>query len=294
MDAAIGRFVRHLQVERGLSPNTLTAYSQDLRKFSSWCATETITLERTGRDTVLDFLSSLYRHKLSSRSVARILIALRVFFRYVLTEGILAEDPTLDMESPRVWKSLPALLSIEQVEKLLSQPDLNTPLGVRDAAMFEVLYSTGLRVSELVGLRLAELDLNTGCLRCLGKGNKERLVPLGRRAVEALRRYLEITRLQLLRGKPSPIVFVNHHGRKMSRVGFWKMLKAYGRRAGLPPKLSPHKLRHSFATHLIERGADLRSVQAMLGHADISTTQIYTHVTQERLRQIYKAHHPRA
>jgi len=294
LELAVDRFLRHLQVERGLASNTLTAYSLDLRKFSAWCAARGIQLETVDRDAVLEFLSSLYRAKLSSRSVARILVALRVFFRYAVAEDILKEEPTLNLESPRIWQTLPAFLSIDQVEKLLAQPDLDTPLGARDAAMLEVLYSTGLRVSELVGLRLAELDLDTGCLRCIGKGNKERLVPLGRRAVEALRRYLGVVRLKLLRGRSSPVVFVNNRGLKMSRVGFWKVLKTYGRRAGLPAKLSPHKLRHSFATHLLERGADLRSVQAMLGHADISTTQIYTHVTQERLRQIYRAHHPRA
>ena len=294
MDALIERFLRHLQVERGLSVNTLTAYRLDLRNFAAFCAARKLTIESAGRDAVLDFLSGLYRRKLSSRSVARHLVTLRVFFRFAVREGLLPEEPTLNLEAPRVWKGLPVLLSIPQVEKLLAQPDVATPLGARDAAMIEVLYSTGLRVSELVGLRLAELDLNMGCVRCVGKGNKERLVPLGRRAIEALRRYLGAPRAHLLRGRSSPLVFLNHRGARMSRVGFWKVLKAYGRRAGLPPKLSPHKLRHSFATHLLERGADLRSVQSMLGHADISTTQIYTHVTQERLRHIYRTHHPRA
>jgi integrase/recombinase XerD len=226
--------------------------------------------------------------------VARHLVTLRVFFRFAVVEGMMGEDPTLNLESPRVWKSLPVFLSLEQVERLLAEPDIAKPLGKRDAAMLEVLYSTGLRVSELVGLRLAELDLSMGCVRCVGKGNKERLVPLGRKAIEALRLYLGEARAQLLRGRASPYVFLNHRGTRMTRVGFWKALKAYGRRAGLPPRLSPHKLRHSFATHLLERGADLRAVQVMLGHADISTTQIYTHVTQERLRQIYRTHHPRA
>jgi len=294
IDAEIVRFLRHLQVERGLAPNTLVSYRQDLLKFAAFCAARKLTIETADRDAVLDFLSGLYRRKLSSRSVARHLVTLRVFFRFAVTEGLLSEEPTLNLDAPRVWKGLPILLSIPQVEKLLAQPDVSTPLGARDAAMLEVLYSTGLRVSELVGLRLAELDLNMGCVRCVGKGNKERLVPLGRRAVEALRRFLGVPRAQLLRGRPSPVVFVNHRGSKLTRVGFWKVIKGYGRRAGLPPKLSPHKLRHSFATHLLERGADLRSVQAMLGHADISTTQIYTHVTQERLRQVYRTHHPRA
>ncbi len=294
LNAAITRFLRHLQVERGLAANTLTAYAQDLRKFGAFCAQRKLSLQSAGRDTVLDFLSGLYRRKLSSRSVARHLATLRVFFRFAVSDGLLRDEPTINLESPRSWKSLPIFLSIPQVEKLLAMPDARTPLGARDAAMLEVLYSTGLRVSELVGLRVAELDLAMGCVRCVGKGNKERLVPLGRAAVNSLRHYLGEPRSRLLRGRASPFVFVNHHGTKMSRVGFWKVLKSYGRRAGLPSRLSPHKLRHSFATHLLERGADLRSVQAMLGHADISTTQIYTHVTQERLRQIYRAHHPRA
>jgi len=293
-DGLIARFLRHLQVERGLSPNTLTAYSLDLHKFAAFCATRKVPITSADSDTILEFLSGLYRRKLSSRSVARQLAVLRVFFRFAVREGLLEEEPTLNLEAPRMWKSLPVYLSLSEVEKLLSMPDAATPLGARDSAMLEVLYSTGLRVSELVGLRTAEMDLAMGCVRCVGKGNKERLVPLGRAAAQALRRYLADSRPRLLRGRVSPLVFLNHHGARMTRVGFWKVLKQYGRRAGLTTKLSPHKLRHSFATHLLERGADLRSVQAMLGHADISTTQIYTHVTQERLRQIYRAHHPRA
>jgi len=294
MAALVDRFLRHLQVERGLAGNTLDAYRQDLRKFAAYCAANKVSVQSADRDVVLDFLSSLYRQKLSSRSVARHLATLRVFFRFAVVEGLFPEEPTLNLEAPRVWKSLPVFLSLSQVEKLLAMPDSATPLGARDAAMLEVLYSTGLRVSELVGLRMAEMDLAMGCVRCVGKGNKERLVPLGRAAVQALRRYLAYARPRLLHGRASPLVFLNHRGAKMTRTGFWKVLKSYGRRAGLTAKLSPHKLRHSFATHLLERGADLRSVQAMLGHADISTTQIYTHVTQERLRQLYRAHHPRA
>ena len=294
LEAAIHQFLRHLQVERGLSANTLAAYGRDLRKFSVYAAQAKIGLGQVDRDAVIDFLSWLYRKKLGSRSVARHLVALRVFSRFAVAENLLDEDPTMNLESPRIWKSLPVFLSIEQVELLLGAPDLTKPLGLRDAAMFEVLYSTGLRVSELVGLRLAEVDQSMGCVRCVGKGNKERLVPLGRRALEALRNYLASSRAELLRGRSSPYIFLNHFGNKMTRVGFWKVLKAYGRRVGLPPRLSPHKLRHSFATHLLERGADLRAVQVMLGHADISTTQIYTHVTQERLKQVYRTHHPRA
>lgn len=294
LPAAIEGFLRHLQVERGLSPNTLSAYRLDLGKFAAFAAQHKRDLESLDRDAVIEFLSWLYRQKLSSRSVARTLAALRTFFRFAVVLGLLREDPTLNLEAPRIWRGLPVFLSLAQVEKLLAQPDLTKPLGVRDAAMLEVLYSTGLRVSELVGLRLAELDLSMGCVRCIGKGNKERLVPLGRRAVAAVRSYLQTARARLLHGRVSPYLFLNHRGGMMSRVGFWKVLKAYGRQAGLPARLSPHKLRHSFATHLLERGADLRAVQMMLGHADISSTQIYTHVTQERLRQVYRTHHPRA
>jgi integrase/recombinase XerD len=264
-----------------------------LRKFAGFAAARKVSLQAVDRDSVLEFLSWLYRKKLSSRSVARHLVALRVFLRFCVAEELLREDPTQNLEAPRIWKSLPVFLTLQQVERLLEQPDAATPLGARDAAMIEVLYSTGLRVSELVGLRLAEVDMQMGCVRCVGKGNKERIVPLGRNALGALRRYLEVSRPVLSKGRPSPYVFMNHRGAKMTRVGFWKVLKAYGRRAGLPAKLSPHKLRHSFATHLLERGADLRSVQMMLGHADISTTQIYTHVARERLKLLHAKHHPR-
>ncbi len=294
LEKAIRAFLLHLQVEKGLAANTLAAYGQDLAKFSAFLRGRKRRLEDVSRDDVMEFMAWLYRRKIGSRSVSRHLVTLRMFSRHALAEGWITEDPTLNLESPQVWKSLPVFLSLEQVEALLKQPDTAKPLGARDAAMLEVLYSTGLRVSELVSLRLGDVDMDTGCARCIGKGSKERLVPVGRKALAAIRHYLETSRPLILRGRTSPFLFVNVRGGRMSRVGFWRMLKAYGRRADLPQKLSPHKLRHSFATHLLERGADLRSVQMMLGHADISTTQIYTHVTQERLKKIYKAHHPRA
>jgi integrase/recombinase XerD len=287
-------FLQHLQVEKGLSPNTLAAYAQDLVKLADFLRQRQHRIEDVSREDVVEFMAWLYRRKIGSRSVSRHLVTLRMFFRFLLAEDRIAQDPTLNLESPQIWRSLPVFLSLEQVEILLKQPDPSKPLGARDAAMLEVLYSTGLRVSELVGLRLADLDMETGCARCIGKGNKERIVPVGRKALTAVRRYLQTSRPVLLRGRSSPFLFLNVRGARMSRVGFWKLLKAYGRRADLPRKLSPHKLRHSFATHLLERGADLRAVQMMLGHADISTTQIYTHVTQERLKKIYKQHHPRA
>ena len=298
MTNAIDAFLNYLRVEKGLAPNTVAAYGRDLRKFGNYAARGGLELAAIRRDDIVGFLASLYRQKLDSRSVARHLVTLRNFFRFALREGIIASDPTLNLESPKVRKTLPGFLRLEEVDRLLEQPDLSTRLGVRDKAMLELLYSTGLRVSELTNLRVGDLEMHMGCLRCIGKGNKERLVPVGRRALAAVEQYLGEARPQLLRAgrgaTPTPYLFVNHFGGKLSRVGVWKILARYGRQAGLRSKLTPHKLRHSFATHLLERGADLRSVQLMLGHADISTTQIYTHVVEERLKHIYKAHHPRA
>ena len=210
---------------------------------------------------------------------------------------MITDDPSINLESPKIRRTLPDYLRLEEVEKLLLQPDDKTPIGLRDRAMLEVLYSSGLRVSELTSLRVMDLDRAVGCVRCIGKGDKERIVPVGKKAMALVDRYLRDARPKLLgktHGSPSPILFLNRRGGRLSRVGVWKILSAYGRQAGLRVALTPHMLRHSFATHLLERGADLRSVQLMLGHSDISTTQIYTHVVEERLKQIYKAHHPRA
>ncbi len=298
MESTVTAFLNYLWVEKGLAANTLAAYRRDLKKFATFAGKNGIALAGIGRDDIVDFLRGLYQQKLDSRSVARHLVTLRNFFRFALSEGAVKADPTLNLESPKLRKTLPSYLRVEEVERLLELPDLRTMLGVRDKALLELLYSTGLRVSELVGLRVGDLEMRMGCLRCLGKGNKERLVPVGRRALAAVEQYLRDARPELLRarghGNAVSFLFVNRRGGQLSRVGVWKILSAYGRRAGLRGKLTPHKLRHSFATHLLERGADLRSVQLMLGHADISTTQIYTHVVEERLKHIYKAHHPRA
>jgi integrase/recombinase XerD len=227
--------------------------------------------------------------------VARHLVTLRNFFRFAQIQELITADPSLNLESPKVRRTLPGYLKLEEVDRLLAQPDAKTALGSRDRAMLEVLYSTGLRVSELIGLRVTDLDARVGCIRCIGKGDKERIVPAGRKALGMVEKYLRDARPKLLgKGVSTQALFVNRRGDALSRVGVWKILSAYGRRAGLRVGLTPHMLRHSFATHLLERGADLRSVQLMLGHADISTTQIYTHVVEERLKQIYKAHHPRA
>src|SRR5713226_6774449 len=276
--AVITSFLTHAKVEKGLSANTVSAYRHDLMKFQAFTQKSKLALEAISRDDLVDFLASLYRQKLESRTVARHLVTLRNFFRFAQVQELIPADPSANLESPKIRRSLPGYLRLEEVEHLLEQPDKKTPLGIRDRAMLEVLYSTGLRVSELIGLRVPDLDAKSGCVRCIGKGNKERIVPVGRKALGMVDRYLRDSR-PALRGKDKSAVshalFVNRRG---------------GRRS----PLTPHMLRHSFATHLLERGADLRSVQLMLGHADISTTQIYTHVVEERLKQIYKAHHPRA
>lgn len=295
ISAAISLFLTHVKVEKGLASNTVAAYHRDLAKFNAFAQKRKLALEAVTRDDLVDLLAGLYRQKLESKSVARHLVSLRNFFRFAQIHELIVADPSVTLESPKIRRSLPGYLRLEEVERLLAQPDAKTALGLRDRAMLEVLYSAGLRVSELIGMRVTDLDTKVGCVRCIGKGDKERIVPVGKKALSMVERYLRDARPKLIRKAPSsPTLFVNRRGVALSRVGVWKILSAYGRRAGLRDPLTPHTLRHSFATHLLERGADLRSVQLMLGHADISTTQIYTHVVEERLKQIYKAHHPRA
>jgi integrase/recombinase XerD len=294
ISATIASFLTYVRVEKGLSANTVSAYRRDLVKFESYAKKRKLGLENVSRDDLVDFLSSLFRQKLESRTVARHLVTLRNFFRFAQTQDLISIDPSTNLESPKIR---PGYLRLEEIERLLAQPDDKTPIGLRDRAMLDVLYSTGLRVSELISLRVMDLDRAVGCVRCIGKGDKERIVPIGKKALALVDRYLRDARPKLVpAGKQvnSPTLFLNKRGSTLSRVGVWKILSAYGRRAGLRMPLTPHMLRHSFATHLLEGGADLRSVQLMLGHSDISTTQIYTHVVEERLKQIYKAHQPRA
>ena len=298
VEAAGTAYLNYIRVERGLSENTLGAYSSDLFKFTGFLRDRKLALAKVKRDDVVDFLSSLYRRGLDSRSVARHLVTVRSFFKFLVIDGIVNHDPTTNLESPKIRQTLPSFLSVKEVEKLLALPDLNTPLGLRDRALLDVLYSCGLRVTELISLRADNIDFELGCIRCIGKGDKERLVPIGRKALDSVVTYIKQARPALLRSrrraKLSNAIFLNRQGGQLGRVGVWKILAAYGRALGVRKKLTPHKLRHSFATHLLERGADLRSVQMMLGHADISTTQIYTHVMEDRLKTVYKAHHPRA
>ena len=277
-----------------MARNSVLAYGRDLAKLGRYLTAKGRTPRQIRQGEIDEFARRLSSQGLSAKSIARALNAVRMFYRYLVMEKEVSEDPTAQIRAPRTLKSLPRYLTLEEVDHLLAAPDPESALGARDAAMVELLYATGLRVTELVSLRLRDLNTEAGYLKCLGKGGKERLVPLGRQAAQRIAAYQSGARPQLLRGASHPALFLNSRGGPMSRQGFWKILKKHGRAVGLRGRLSPHVLRHSFATHLLERGADLRSVQLMLGHADISTTQIYTHINRERLRKIYKDFHPRA
>jgi integrase/recombinase XerD len=293
-DPLLDRFLEHLVVERGLAQNSLDAYRRDLTRYLRHLRDRKQALAALDRTVIPRYLLALREAGLNPRSVARHLSAIRQFHRFLVREGLATEDPTAHLESPRPWRRLPGVLSSEEVGRLLAPRPLTTPQAVRDRAMLEVLYASGLRVSELVGLRLSDLDLQVGVVRVLGKGDKERLVPLGDAAMESLRTYLAQGRPRLERGRASPHLFLGRHGRRLTRQMFWILLGRYARAAGIAKRVTPHTLRHSFATHLLERGADLRIVQLMLGHADIGTTQIYTHVSRARLKAIHQKYHPRA
>ena len=293
LDQALDRYLDHLRVERGLLSATLEAYARDLREYTDWMARQGISrLGDVTEPTILQHLGALQLRGLSRASQARHLAAVRGLHRFANAEGIAATDPSEGVGATRGSRPLPNFLAIDEVDRLLAQPGCETPAGARDKAMLEVLYASGLRVSELVSLPIGAIDLQTGVVRVRGKGGKERIVPVGERAREALARYLA-ARQKLLGVRRSPDLFVTSRGARMTRQGFWKLLGRYARAAGIEQRVYPHTLRHSFATHLLERGADLRAVQAMLGHADIATTQIYTHVDRERLKAVI-AKHPRA
>ncbi len=291
---SIRAFLDWAGIERGLAKNTLEAYGRDLAGFAAWAGRRNIVTPAAVRRTdIQGYLRDLRLRGLSPRSVARYLATLRVFFRFLKQEGRTVEDPTAEIEGPRVERALPRALPAGQVLKLLAAPDVATPGGARDAAMLEILYATGLRVSELVGLRLEDLHLEEGFLICRGKGSKERVVPIGSEAKQRVSLYLAGPRQAILKSRSSIYLFVQNRGGGLTRQAMWKRVKSYAAAAGIRASLSPHVLRHSFATHLLENGADLRVVQQMLGHADISTTQIYTQVNRERLRRVYSRHHPR-
>jgi integrase/recombinase XerD len=291
--AAIDAYLDHLRVERRLARLTIESYSRDLAALARFADAGGTAVQMLSRQDLEAFVRDRMSSGLSPRSTARAVACVRGLYRFLVLDRRLESSPADDLRAPRAWPALPRFLSVEEVDRLIAAPDVSTARGLRDRAMVELLYATGLRVSELVGLRAADLNFEAGYLTCTGKGDKQRLVPMGDQAVAWVRRYLRDGRPALLRQRSSPRLFVNARGGGLSRVGFWKLLRAHGVKAGLPRGLSPHVLRHSFATHLLDRGADLRAIQMMLGHADLSTTQIYTHVLDARMRAVYDKFHPR-
>jgi integrase/recombinase XerD len=290
LTSEIGAFLNYCRVEKGLAANTLEAYSQDLQNFAAF---KTSAPGIPGLEDLRAYVDSLYKEGLGSRSIARHVATLRNFYRNLALDGKIQADPTERLISPKQWQNIPKFLNRDQIESLLRAPDPSKSTGLRDRAMLELLYATGLRVSELCAVRLADLQADAGLLRTIGKGNRERITPVGKSALAAVRAYQETARPKLLNSRASPFLFVTARGGRLTRQAFWKLLVAHGKTAGIFHNLTPHVIRHSFATHLLEGGADLRSVQTMLGHADISTTQIYTHVMRLRLRQTIDRHHPR-
>ncbi|MFD0897589.1 site-specific tyrosine recombinase XerD [Loigolactobacillus binensis] len=288
-------FKRYLLVEKGLAQNTVSSYTRDLTKFSSYLQQQKLTDFDQDRFVILNFLATLKQQKMANNSVIRMVSSLRKFYRYLVETEQLTIDPMQQVDSPKKQQHLPQVLSQAEITRLLAVPDTTNAIGIRDRAILEVLYATGLRVSELTHLKMAELHLSLGLIQTLGKGDKERLIPIGDVAIDWIQRYLETSRPSFLKpGQTEPILFVNHYGRPFTRQGIWKNLKKMVQVAGINKDITPHTLRHSFATHLLENGADLRVVQELLGHADISTTQIYTHVSQKHLREVYNRYHPRA
>jgi integrase/recombinase XerD len=293
LSAAREAFLDFCRIEKGLAANSVDAYKRDLARLEAFVG-EQCSGGLPGSPDLLKYLDTLYKEKLSSRSIARHLSTIRNLYGFLLREGRISDDPTAMLPSPRQPRKIPNYLNSQQVEQLSAAPDTGKPNGVRDTAMLALLYASGLRVSELCGLQLPDLNLELGVVRVIGKGNKERMVPVGAEAIRLVREYLTAGRPSILKGRASRYLFVTNRGGKMTRQGFWKALGGYGKKAGVFHGLSPHVLRHTFATHLLEGGADLRSLQAMLGHADIGTTQIYTHVNRSRLRTTVDSHHPRA
>jgi integrase/recombinase XerD len=289
----LDRYLEGLAVERGLAQNSVDAYRRDLSRLGEMLAKRGGDLLTADAQALAGHLRDLRRQGLSPRSTARALAAIRGFYEHLVIHGERADNPAVNLLPPKLWRTLPKVLSEDEVEALLAAPDVHTPLGLRDRAMIELLYATGLRVSELIGLQLPQLRLDVGFLVAFGKGSKERVVPVGETAEDWVRRYLREVRPNLAQGRHQN-VFVNHRGEPLTRMGFWKILRKHGLEAGIKTDFSPHTLRHSFATHLLEHGADLRAVQTMLGHADVSTTEIYTHIHKERLKSVYDKFHPRS
>jgi integrase/recombinase XerD len=293
LDPVISRFLDAVWMERGLSSNTLAAYRADLVALSRWLAQRHTELSHTARSDLLAFIAARVEAGARPRSTARQLSSFRRFFRFLVREGLVREDPTAQIAMPRIGRSLPKSMSEPEVESLLAAPSVSDPLGHRDRAMLEVLYATGLRVSELVSLKVTQVNVQQGVIRVLGKGNRERLIPLGEEAVRWLQAFMAGPRGEILLDRNTDSLFPTRRGDRMTRQAFWHIIKRYARKAGVDRELSPHTLRHAFATHLLNHGADLRVVQMLLGHSDLSTTQIYTHVARERMKDLHSQHHPR-
>ena len=294
MNELVDAFLNYLSVERGLSRNTIISYQEDINAYIDFLKGAHIdSFPLTKKNDITDFMLFQKDKGLASNSVARRLAAIKAFYRFLVRERMLKADPSNLIDSPKLWKKIPQTLSVNEVDALLSQPNIRNRQGIRDKAILETLYATGMRVSEAVNLKTDNVNLDVGFLRCIGKGNKERIIPLGAKAMSSIRRYLKVSRPQQLKNKEIDFLFLNRFGKKISRQSLWKLIKRYAREARIKKPIRPHILRHSFATHLLERGADLRSVQEMLGHANISTTQIYTHISKERLKAIHRMFHPR-
>jgi integrase/recombinase XerD len=297
VESLIQEFIDYLGHEKGLADNTLESYSRDLKQYYGFLSGDSPaapSLANASQSTIVAYLMYLRKQGKATATIARRLAALKAFYQFLVKENYVAQDPTDDLSSPKLERKLPKVLTVEEVERLLAQPDTSNPVGKRDKAMLELLYATGIRVSELVNLNVMDVDLREGFIRCMGKGSKERVVPMGEIAISALCSFLDNARLKVIADPKEKAVFVNHHGKRLTRQGFWKIVKKYAAQAQIRKEITPHTLRHSFATHLLENGADIRAVQEMLGHADISTTQIYTHVTKDRLKDVYAKSHPRA
>lgn len=295
MESFVNEFINYLEVERGLAKNTLESYGRDLRQYYSYLHNGKIdAVKQANRTTIVTYLEQLQTKGRAVSTISRNLAAIKSFYQFLVRERYLDKDPAANLESPKLEKKLPKILTIAEVEELLKQPNNFLPAGMRDKAMLELLYATGIRVSELISLNISDVNLEMGYIKCYGKGSKERIVPLGSIAAKCVQEYTNRGRSKLVRTYDEAALFVNHHGNRLTRQGFWKIIKKYAHEASIMKEITPHTLRHSFATHLLENGADLRSVQEMLGHADISTTQIYTQVTKNRLKEVYEKAHPRA
>ncbi len=296
MSNLIEQFIHYQMVEKGLAQNTLDSYRRDLNSYSEFLKKQfnTVNISDTSRTHIISYLLELKNKGRATSTISRNLASIRSFYQYLMRDRLIEKDPSQNLESPKIDKRLPKVLTVDQVETLLQLPDTTSPSGLRDKAMLELLYATGIRVSELVSLNLEDVNLNMGLVKCFGKGSKERIVPLGSIAIKSINHYIDNGRNRLGKKVANNSLFLNHHGRRLSRQGFWKIIKKYAKQGNINVEITPHTLRHSFATHLLENGADLRSVQEMLGHSDISTTQIYTHLTKSKLKEIYSKAHPRA